>query len=140
MTSLNLVRRGTALAAGFAAVLAVAAPAVADEMWTSEAGNIEYFEDLGSIAVFSVDGGMMFIDGLAGNYNNRGDYVGYWMDYDVSEIQCDWTEFDEYGNESWSWGGVYVTFLDPAFPSRWQATLYGCDTDQPVAYINANPF
>jgi hypothetical protein len=131
-------RIASAVVAALGTMTGLAGIAAADEAWTTEQGVVEYYDEIGSIAVFSVDDGLFFIDGLAGNYTNRGAYSGYWVTTDTSSGTCAQPAYDEYGDEYWAWGYVSITFIDPAFPSRWQANLTVCDGPV-VATINANP-
>jgi hypothetical protein len=133
-----MARRGVAAAAGLAAVTAMAAPAMADEVWSTNWGTMEYTEDLGSTAVLSYDRGALFIDGLGGNYDHRGYHSGFWIEYFDSGVQCNEPATDHYGNESWAWGYVDVQFIDPGYPARWTASYTVCDG--PVAgTITASP-
>jgi len=134
----NAARGAQAVAASLVVVTGLAGTAVADEAWTTEWGVVEYYDEIGSIAVFSVDDGLLFIDGLAGNFTNRGAYSGYWVTSDTSDGTCAQPAYDEYGGEYWVWGYVSISFIDPAFPSRWQASLTACDGPV-VATINASP-
>ena len=138
MNSIRVSRAMVCVAVSIGGAAALATSALADEVWSTEAGMVEYYEDLGSIAVFSVDDGLIFIDGLGGNYTNRGSYSGYWVGYEASDIVCAEPAIDEYGYESWSWGYFDITFLDPAFPSRWVADLTACDGPV-MATVTAEP-
>ncbi|MGF1626427.1 MAG: hypothetical protein ACFCVH_16215 [Alphaproteobacteria bacterium] len=133
-----MIRRGVAAVAGLGAILALAGPAMADEVWSTNWGTMEYAEDLGPVAVLTYDRGALFIDGLGGNYTNRGYHSGFWMEYYDSGVECDEPAMDDYGNESWSWGYLDVEFIDSGYPARWRAQYTVCDG--PVAgTITASP-
>lgn len=112
-----------------AAVLAVSAgPALADEMWQSNWGEIVYDSDIDEVAVLTFEGGALLIDGLAGNYDARGEFTGLWVNYNIDEGEaCETPVVDALGNEAWVWGRLDVHFVDAAFPSRWKADYTICD-------------
>lgn len=130
--------RGIIAVASGIACAAMAAPAMADEMWSTNWGTMEYSEDLGSTAVLVYDRGALFIDGPGGNYTNRGYHSGFWIEYFDTGVQCSEPAVDDYGNESWAWGYLDVQFIDPGYPARWSADYTVCDG--PVAgTITASP-
>jgi hypothetical protein len=64
----------------------IAAPAQADESWTSSIGTIVYEAEVDGVAIFTyplpdLEGGVgrLYFPGLAGNYDNRGTHPGYWI-------------------------------------------------------------
>ncbi|MEZ5665888.1 MAG: hypothetical protein R3F55_00300 [Alphaproteobacteria bacterium] len=124
-----------------AAVLAagLAGPAAADEVWTSNVGEVVYRDDLGATAVLQAGPRLLLIDGLGGNYDDRGTYAGTWTDQGGGTLACDQPLTDAYGIDSQSWGRLKITFLDRAFPSRWHATLTACDGGDVVEVIDAAP-
>lgn len=125
MHSVATVRH--ALVAAAVVVAASAGPVLADEMWETNWGTMEYAEDIGVTAVLSYQNGALFIDGLAGNYSNRGSFSGLWIEYGDTGVECDVPATDDYGNQSWAWGYIDVFFIDPAYPSRWTADYTVCD-------------
>ncbi len=133
---------------GWAAILTgslamVAAPAAADEVWTTESGPVEYLSDVGTMAVLGVpqEGVSIFVEGLAGNSSNRGTFLGYWVDYEITgdDVTCGQAATDEYGNESLSWGFVQMTFLDPSYPGRWTMSITRCDAPEIVMTLYGKP-
>ena len=138
MQAAGRLRRGAILAGTAIAVMAMAAPALADEVWSTNWGDMVYSEDLGSVAVLVYDRGALFIDGLGGNYTDRGYHAGYWIEYFDTGVECSEPAVDEYGNESWAWGYLEVQFIDSGYPARWTADYSVCDG--PVAgSITASP-
>ncbi len=140
-------RRCSAVSVTF---LICASPAFADEVWdTEEWGRIVYETDKGSIAIWSfsdqgaasLGNGKMFLEGLAGVWQNRATdrpYRGYWMVYDSHEALCANTRTDAEGNTSSTHGAIEITFLDANFPTRWKAVWGLCD-DPPDQTLNATP-
>ncbi len=112
--------------------LAMISSASADEVWTTEEGEITYEREIeaNQVAVFSGNGITMYIEGLAGVYTDRGAYSGIWVldEAPSGEVGCpvaivrpgttnDTTAF---------WGQMEITFIDPDFPSIWIAQLGQC--------------
>ncbi|MEC4805818.1 MAG: hypothetical protein SAJ12_18660 [Jaaginema sp. PMC 1079.18] len=118
---------------------AIASPAVlADEMWTTEEYDVVYESDRNQTAIWSYgEDGTIFIDGLAGEYTDRGSYTGYWVQ-PTSSVICDTYREGADGEPTYYWGRFEITFLDPDFPSRWQADVSLCDLD-PVFTLNGTP-
>ena len=102
--------------------------AFTDEVWTTEEYDVVYEEDRNRTAVWSYgdNGGTIFIDGLAGVYEGRESYSGYWVQ-DSSSLRCDTYREGANGEPTYHWGGFEVEFLDADFPSRWQAQVSLCD-------------
>lgn len=112
--------------------------AVADEVWTTEEYDVIYQEDRNRTAVWSYgDNGLIFIDGLAGVYSDRGSYTGYWVQ-DSSSLRCDTFREGADGEPTYYWGRFEITFIDLDFPSRWQAYIGLCDQD-PAITLNGTP-
>jgi len=103
--------------------------ASADEMWDSTYGKVIYENDVGSTAVWRYDyqgvEGWIYIDKLAGVHQGRGTYQGYWIQ-GSSEQKCNSQKLMD-GKASPYWGQFVIQFLDPDFPSRWQAKWSYCD-------------
>ncbi|WP_084420540.1 hypothetical protein [Henriciella litoralis] len=111
-----------------ALALSIAPAAMADESWTTEIGRVVYDHDnaLGqAVLTFPIAGsaqrGITFINGLAGETQNRGVYFGAWIEPDGSGAPaCDFAIMDpETGTPHRTWGRVQMIFVDPAFPSSW---------------------
>jgi hypothetical protein len=119
-----------------AAVFAVfAGPALADESWTSPIGNIYYAADLETgEAVFGYsvnqgrDFGRMFINGLAGVFEDRGVYDGVWIEPDLPRDEgCAISVMNpQTGEMSNNWGRLKLVFTEPEFPSGWVAMRGTC--------------
>ena len=112
--------------------------ALADEVWTTEEYDVIYQEDRNRTAIWSYgDNGLVFIDGLAGVYTGRGSYTGYWVQ-DSSSLRCDTYREGADGEPTHHWGRFEITFIDPDFPSRWQANVGLCDLE-PTIVLNGTP-
>lgn len=129
-----------ALAAGLAAL-----PALADEVWSSEIGEIIYEDDIGEYAVLSFpgDGGevryLAFIEGLGLNYDDRGRHDGYWTGPSGDGfVSCPVSITDHTGESTDNWGRVEMIFLDTGFPSAFIAQRGAC-FDPPVDALSAKP-
>lgn len=126
----------------------LAAPALADEVWTTEYGDIIYEQDTADFnAVFSVpavafnglakpeERGEVTIYGLAGNVSDRyGLFEGYWTA--PGEPMCDTALLARGGKASRSWGRVQIVFDRPAFPSGFTMLFGTCFWD-PVLTLRA---
>ncbi|NEP59567.1 MAG: hypothetical protein F6K31_21580 [Symploca sp. SIO2G7] len=111
---------------------------LADEVWTTEEYNVVYHEDRNNTAIWHYgQDGVIFIDGLAGVYTDRGSYSGYWVQ-DSSSMGCDTYREGADGKPTYHWGRFEITFIDPDFPSRWQADISRCDGD-PFVTLNGTP-
>lgn len=114
-----------------AIALTLSGVAVADEVWTTEDGEVAYEAEIdrGKIAVFAADGVKMYISGLAGVYTGRGTYEGIWV-LDEQGPQAEGCAYDivRPGTEETVgfWGTMSITFIDPDFPSIWVADLGPC--------------
>lgn len=119
--------------------------AQADEVWSSDIGEIIYETDLANgMAVLSypTDGevrGLAYIAGLAGQYEGRTGYEGIWMEPETESGGCD-VEIaaPETGEISNNWGRVKVIFVDPDYPSTFIALRGDC-FDEPDAMLVARP-
>ena len=111
----------------------------ADEVWTTEEYDVVYLEDRNETAVWSYgdDIGLIFIDGLGGVYTDRGSYTGYWVQA-TSSMHCETYREGINGEPSYHWGRFEITFIDPDFPSRWQAQFGLYDRD-PIITLNGTP-
>lgn len=117
----------------------------ADEVWSTEIGDVIYEADLANgMAVLSypTDGdvrGLAYMAGLAGEYEGRTAYEGVWMEPATSKGTCD-VEIaaPETGEISNNWGRVQVIFVEPDFPATFVALRGDC-FDEPDAMLVARP-
>lgn len=115
-----------------------APPVLADEVWSTEEYDVVYQEDRDRTAIWTYgEDGVIFIDGLAGVYTERGAYNGYWVQGSSSR-RCDTFREGADGEPTYYWGRIEITFIDPDFPSRWQATFGLCD-QEPVISLTGTP-
>ena len=130
------------------ATLAITAPALADEVWSTVSGEFIYEADLDNgMAVFSYpsfsetgDRGRYYLGGLAGNYEERGQHVGFWIEPDGEGMAlCDVAVINpETGESSYAWGAFEVVFVEPGFPSAFVARRGYC-FGEPYEIITATP-
>ncbi len=120
-----------------AALLLLSAPVSADEVWTSEMGQIVYEAEEGGAAIFSfinVDAypAKLIIPGLAGNYSNRGSHEAYWIGQGAGGCIA----FMSHGSKpaSSQWGRARVVFDSPEFPTSVTVILGFC-LDEPNIVI-----
>lgn len=112
--------------------------ALGDEVWSTEEYDVIYQEDRNRTAIWSYGrDGLIFIDGLAGVYTNRGSYTGYWVQ-NSSSLRCDTYREGANGKPTYHWGRFAITFIDPDFPSRWHAHISLCDRE-PSIPLNGKP-
>jgi hypothetical protein len=122
-------QNGLLCAAVFLTAAVAASPVRADEVWESDYGRVVYQSDRGKTAVFTYGDsvqGALFVDGLAGQFKNRGTYYGYWSQ-STSKVRCETYREGRNGQRTYYWGTLGVQFLDPDFPSRWSAEIGYCD-------------
>ena len=128
------------IAALAAASVLAAGPVLADEVWTTAAGDVIYEADVGDTAVLSypLAGGMkgyLFFPGLAGNSTTRGVHAGYWM---APGETCSSEMTGATGFTSKAWGPVQIIFDTPGFPSGWtllSAVCFGSTSTSTTALI-----
>lgn len=112
------------------AALLLATPAVADEVWTSDMGQIVYQTEENGAAHFSftnVDAypATLVIPGLAGNYSDRGVHDAYWIGEGAG--YCDaFLTIPGSDLPSTNWGRAVVSFDQPSFPTGFTMTLGDC--------------
>lgn len=111
--------------------------AMADEVWSTEENDVVYQEDRNNTAIWNYGNGTIFIQGLGGVVSDRGSYHGYWVQ-ESSSLRCDTYREGGDGEPSYHWGRFEITFLDPDFPSRWQAKFGLCD-NEPKRALNGTP-
>lgn len=111
-----------------AAALAVTAMAAADEVWSTEIGDVVYEKDLPdgtAVLSYPLDGmeerGLGYIDGLASVYTGRTSYSGVWVEPSSDEVlHCKYAIGNpETGALEWNWGRVEMIFIEPDFPGSW---------------------
>jgi len=133
------------LAPSLAALLTLGtAPALADEVWTSNVGPVMWETDLGETAVLRLDvagtGALvrMFVPGLATDMmGGRGAYTGVWVASDADE-ECVVEMVDPVSaRKSRYWGTFTITFVNEGFPSDW-AGVYGNCLQTPAEPIQAH--
>jgi hypothetical protein len=101
--------------------------------------DVIYQEDRNNTAIWTYNNGQgtIFIDGLAGEFVDRGSYHGYWVQTS-SSLRCDTYREGADGKPNYYWGRFDLTFIDPDFPSRWQGKIGLCDR-QPIIILNGIP-
>ena len=128
--------RHSILAIAACAAMALVGTATADEVWTTEIGDVIYETDLpNGQAVWSYPledsdwRGRVFLPGLAGQYQDRASYSGYWIEPGASagEAACE-VELRDPETEGTSdvWGRVMLIFVDD---STWVAMRSQCFDD-----------
>ncbi|MEM7458927.1 MAG: hypothetical protein AAF331_05650 [Pseudomonadota bacterium] len=138
-----MLKNMVAAAVGIAAL--TVGVAQADEVWSTEIGDVIYEADLANgMAVLSypTDGevrGLAYIAGLAGEYTGRTGYEGIWMEPATEEGTCDIEiAAPETGEISNNWGRVKIIFVEPDFPATFVALRGDC-FDEPDAMLVAKP-
>lgn len=119
--------------------------AQADEVWSTEIGDVIYETDLDNgMAVLSYPTdeevrGLAYLSGLAGEYTGRTAYDGIWMEPTTADGLCE-VEIAApvTGETSNNWGRVRVIFVDPDFPGSFIAIRGDCFED-PDAMLVARP-
>jgi nitrate reductase beta subunit len=115
----------------FFSALLISQPLIADEVWNSTYGKVVYESEMGTTAVWSYNyqskPGLIYIDNLAGVYQGRDSYQGYWVQT-FSDVKCK-TKKRMKGKLSAYWGQFQIQFLDPDFPARWEAKWSYCDQE-----------
>ena len=113
-----------------AALLLLATPALADEAWVSDMGDIIYEAEEAGAAIFSfanVDAypATLVIPGLAGNYANRSVHEAFWIGTGAGFCPAFLSlPGDDVG--STNWGRALISFDEPGFPTGFTLTLGGC--------------
>jgi len=112
-----------------AGLMLAAGPATADEVWSTDLGDIIYEAEEAGAAILSFGGfdgyrGTLVLPGLAGNYEQRGVHHGYWIG--TSGVDCGAALTGPTGNASRAWGQAVVAFDGPAFPTSFTVSLGDC--------------
>jgi hypothetical protein len=142
-----MIRKLMAMTTGLACGLAcgLAAPAFADEVWVTRAGNqIVYDRDAGSTAIWTyvpeqgLAKGQIFLSGFAGAESRAGGFEGIWVEEDDAGPACAFSIVDAEGRAWKRWGIVRVKFAKPTFPSAITLTRGACLSD-PKTKVQAKP-
>jgi len=120
--------------------------AQADEVWSTEIGDVIYEADLDNgMAVLSYPleesdvRGLAYLSGLAGEYTGRTGYEGVWMEPATETSLCN-VEIaaPETGEISGNWGRIRLVFVDADFPGSWVALRGDC-FDEPTEMLVGRP-
>ena len=111
----------------------------ADEVWDTGEYQVIYQDDRLSTAIWTYDEGRgtVFIEGLGGVFEGRKSYQGYWVQESAS-LRCDTYREGGDGLPSHYWGRFEITFINPDFPSHWQAKLGRCE-QEPFIPLTGTP-
>ncbi len=105
-----------------------------DEMWVSETGPVIYDKEIDDMALlfFATEEGpgMLYIHGLAGNYEQRGLHTGFWIADEPGACAASLTSPD--GRSSHNFERLIVAFDQSIWPSGFTAVLYPCMDDYGV--------
>lgn len=120
--------------------------AAADEVWSTEIGDVIYEIDLeNGMAVLSyptdTEGvrGRAYLSGLAGVYTGRTGYEGIWVEPRTEAGTCEVDMVAPHsGLASNNWGRLRVVFVEPDFPSTFVAMRGDC-FDDPIEMLVARP-
>jgi hypothetical protein len=120
--------------------------AAADEVWSTDIGDVIYEIDLeNGMAVLSYPTdmeeirGRAYVSGLAGVYTDRTGYEGIWIEPGTETGTCDVEMVaPDSGEASNNWGRIRVVFVDPDFPSTFVAMRGDC-FDEPTEMLVARP-
>lgn len=132
--------------ATLAALALLTTPALADETWRTDAGQIVYEADMGHIAVLSLPAGVLYdtvpgtrvsvyLPGLGGNFDNRSVHEGYWAIPGGPVCTSLLTTPD--GMTTQRWGRVQILFDRAAFPTGFILLMGEC-FDDPTTPIRAD--
>lgn len=134
------MRHSTTLAAAVigASLLAgiIPGPALADELWTGQRQDMQdmlvYESEVGGYAVLQgSDRIVYYVDGLAGNYNNRqGMFTGTWVSMypaPSDEQSCTSTYNAVDGRRAEIFGSLMIRFDSPSFPTGFQMARWYCE-------------
>lgn len=124
---------------------AMSGHAFADEVWSTEIGDVIYEIDLeNGMAVLSYptdgeDRGRAYLSGLAGVYTDRTGYEGIWIEPQTDDDLCDVAMVaPDSGDVSSNWGRVRLVFVDADFPSTFVAMRGDCFAE-PTEMLVARP-
>jgi len=131
---------------GIAAAICVAGAAIADEVWSTGIGDVVYERDLDTgeavlsyPTIYSEVRGLVFIEGLAGQFEGRSSYSGIWVEPGAEEQACAYAiSHPETGDPVFSWGRISMIFVEPDFPGGWVISRGTC-FDDPDQYLIGKP-
>ena len=118
-----------------------AVPALADEVWDTNLGEIAWEESQGDTAILRMGDGdgllRLIVPGLARDtMGGRGAYTGVWIAAE-SDTPCVTQMVDPLGGKSEFWGTFTITFVNDDFPSDF-AGVYGTCLDTPSMPVQAH--
>jgi hypothetical protein len=114
------------LLAGLAMIASAAAPAMADETWTTAFGTLIYERDVNNytaVISYPIPGtdmrGEAFIEGMTGYYPREGSLEGIWIEPATEEGPFCGVSLahPETGKPVGNWGRARVIFTDPTVPN-----------------------
>ena len=118
-------------------LLSACATAQADDpkpvAWETAIGEVTYAEEDGAFGVFEYplpfgdNLGLLYIEGLAGEFGGPGPLEGYWSEPDVSHDNdvddgvraCSFAIIDGRGRATHNWGRLKIMFAQDTFPGDW---------------------
>ncbi len=114
----------------------LATPTLADEVWTSEMGDIVYQSERSNAAILSFTNldayeGTLVIPGLAGNFSNRGVHEGYWLGTGAGDCPA-FMSMPGSDEATTNWGRATIIFDEAAFPTSFTLMLGWCFEDPRV--------
>jgi hypothetical protein len=126
-------------------LLSTALPALADEVWTTPAGDIVYVEDIGEVAhlAFTAVNGNesqvleIYVEGLGGNTDHRGTHDG--MFYVQGRNDCGAEKTTPSGWSTGTWGKIRIVFDQPGYPSGFDIYGGSCDEELDANPLRAEP-
>jgi len=130
-----------------ATALACASGALADEVWSTQIGDVVYERDLPTgeavLSYPAADGearGLAYVEGLAQTYQGRGAFEGVWIEDDLaSDSACSVSISDpETDAPRNNWGRIELVFTEPDFPGGWVAIRGDC-FNEPDSYLIGKP-
>ncbi|MEQ8299107.1 MAG: hypothetical protein RH945_01045 [Hyphomonas sp.] len=130
-----------------ATALACASGALADEVWSTQIGDVVYERDLPTgeavLSYPAADGearGLAYVEGLAQTYQGRGAFEGVWIENDLApDAACSVSISDpETGAPRNNWGRLELVFTEPDFPGGWVAIRGDC-FNEPDSYLIGKP-
>jgi hypothetical protein len=136
----------TRLSAAVIVLAAGAAPALADEVWSTPFGDMQWEITLRDMAVFNLYGDgvapsemRLFLPGLQADVmGGRGHYSGFWT-AESGEPACSAALTDPMGTTTYDWGRVELTFDSPEFPSSWTARFGTCFGEPEETFRGVTP-
>lgn len=130
-----------------ALMIGAAMPAIADEAWSTEIGEVIYDHETDqghAVLTYPIEGsevrGIAYVDDLAGQYEGRTAYTGVWIEPDDSGSEtCAYAITDpETGEPRRTWGQFEMVFTEPDYPSGWVIKRGYC-FEAPVEFLVGKP-